>query len=524
MHLRRRGRGHRGHEHRGGQGKSQQHRESGHHGQDAFHSPHLADSIPVLVLASAASSGCRTVATLYMRSPTCHTARPGSCRAHVVMACTANGPRPRISSSSPATLGPWPCRILMSARCSMSRAMVWATEPSSPAESRSDGLCATAYWMSPPWPAKPRDRRMSASNALTASGPSRSCRHASSRTTTRWSARETTSRCPAPQEPRHVRAIPTASWGSRDRDRDWIGASQSMSTLVCASNMPASAPLTSWPRASRSRRVESMNCRVLSNRVAATSSGAGLSRACHSPGSVVSVKKVAPAPYPVRSARAVRTTASSLGPNGTRLSPICWDPTSARIRVSHRENTDWARRSASTASSCSQPWASGPRARGLTRAPRPAPRAIGSTPRNRHTPSYSSLVSPRIRARYPKSIIRRMNALVVPDLPMPGLPKHMMFGLLIGTSPRTTQPSGSQWNAAPEATSMPICAPVGGSAGVGMNGQNAGAWSLVIRQVATGAFAGAQPRSTFRGPLGLVGRNTRGSRSCFAGVGAGGAS
>ena len=37
---------------------------------------------------------------------------------------------------------------------------------------------------------------------------------------------------------------------------------------------------------------------------------------------------------------------------------------------------------------------------------------------------------------------------------------------------------------------MPICAPVGGSAGVGMNGQNAGAWSLVIRQVATGAFAG----------------------------------
>ena len=37
---------------------------------------------------------------------------------------------------------------------------------------------------------------------------------------------------------------------------------------------------------------------------------------------------------------------------------------------------------------------------------------------------------------------------------------------------------------------MPIWAPVGGSAGAEMNGQNTGAWSLVIRHAIAGAWAG----------------------------------
>ena len=37
---------------------------------------------------------------------------------------------------------------------------------------------------------------------------------------------------------------------------------------------------------------------------------------------------------------------------------------------------------------------------------------------------------------------------------------------------------------------MPICAPVGGRAGAEMNGQNTGAWSLVIRQAGAGARGG----------------------------------
>ena len=43
-------------------------------------------------------------------------------------------------------------------------------------------------------------------------------------------------------------------------DSDWIGAVQSTSMVVWSSNSPASAPETSWPRASRSSRVSSRNC------------------------------------------------------------------------------------------------------------------------------------------------------------------------------------------------------------------------------------------------------------------------
>ena len=55
----------------------------------------------------------------------------------------------------------------MSARWSRSLAIATAWEPASPAESRSEGLWATANWMSP----SRRDRRRSASKDLTASVP-----------------------------------------------------------------------------------------------------------------------------------------------------------------------------------------------------------------------------------------------------------------------------------------------------------------------------------------------------------------
>ena len=136
-----------------------------------------------------------------------------------------------------------------------------------------------------------------------------------------------------------------------------------------------------------------------------------------------------------------------------------WEPTRPRTSVSHRPNTTAARDWAWVESSWSHPVAKGPIAKGLTRAGRPGPSAIGSTRSARHSASYSSLVSPRINVRYPKSIIRRQNALVVADLPVPGLPKLKMLGLVTGTSSRNTHPNGSQWNAVPESMSMPSCAP-----------------------------------------------------------------
>ena len=70
---------------------------------------------------------------------------------------------------------------------------------------------------------------------------------------------------------------------------------------------------------------------------------------------------------------------------------------------------------------------------------------------------------------------------MVPDLPVPGLPKHITLALVTGMSSRRTSPMGSKWNAEPDSTSMPIWAPVGGSPGPAMNGQKTGAWSEVIR-------------------------------------------
>src|SRR5680860_280735 len=66
---------------------------------------------------------------------------------------------------------------------------------------------------------------------------------------------------------------------------------------------------------------------------------------------------------------------------------------------------------------------------------------------------------------------------------------------------------------------MPIWAPVGGSPGGLMNGHNTGAWSDVIRQVATGAFAGDHPAPGRRAPARAACLNSRGSFITGAGCG-----
>ncbi len=56
-----------------------------------------------------------------------------------------------------------------------------------------------------------------------------------------------------PQELRHINAIPTASSPNGinlESDRDWIGAVQSMATVVGASKMPANTPEISCATAS----------------------------------------------------------------------------------------------------------------------------------------------------------------------------------------------------------------------------------------------------------------------------------
>ena len=59
----------------------------------------------------------------------------------------------------------------MSASSSRSLAIMAAWEPASPTESRSEGLCRLANWMSPPLPAMPRESRRSASKLITAATP-----------------------------------------------------------------------------------------------------------------------------------------------------------------------------------------------------------------------------------------------------------------------------------------------------------------------------------------------------------------
>ena len=74
----------------------------------------------------------------------------------------------------------------------------------------------------------------------------------------------------------------------------------------------------------------------------------------------------------------------------------------------------------------------------------PGPIANGSTPNAPHSGSYSSLLSPRIRERYPKGPIRMANSLTNEDFPDPGLPKAITLALVTGISSSRTHPLGSQ--------------------------------------------------------------------------------
>ena len=126
-----------------------------------------------------------------------------------------------------------------------------------------------------------RDSRRSASTACTARSPSRICRHTSSRTTIRISPSSCRSVISDDHEPRQVSATAIA-WSprerSRDRSIDWIGASQSRSMLVGASNSPASGPTTRLVSASVIERVWSSHSRRPANRPAVIRSSVGSAR------------------------------------------------------------------------------------------------------------------------------------------------------------------------------------------------------------------------------------------------------
>ena len=149
----------------------------------------------------------------------------------------------------------------MSARCSRSLAMATAWEPASPAESRSEGLWATANWMSPVL----RDRRRSRVEALDGLDAEPQLLPGLVADHDPQVARVGELAHPAAPGVEASSAMPTASspsGSSRDRLRDWMGARQSTSMVVWSSNRPARAPETSWPRASRSSRVSSRKCRA----------------------------------------------------------------------------------------------------------------------------------------------------------------------------------------------------------------------------------------------------------------------
>ena len=95
---------------------------------------------------------------------------------------------------------------------------------------------------------------------------------------------------------------------------------------------------------------------------------------------------------------------------------------------------------------------------------------------------------------------------------MPGLPWTSTLELVTGMVSSLTQAFGSKYMLEPLKKSMPICAPVGGSAGEATNGHNTGAWSEVIRQADTGTPDGDQPWPFLRGPRAGLRSNRRGSR------------
>ena len=78
----------------------------------------------------------------------------------------------------------------------------------------------------------------------------------------------------------------------------------------------------------------------------------------------------------------------------------------------------------------------------MSRARLPRPSAIGVTPSARSSGVYSPFTSPAISVLMPNSIIRRISATTVEDLPRPGSPKTTRLGLV--ASPRSTHSMGWQ--------------------------------------------------------------------------------
>ena len=205
---------------------------------------------------------------------------------------------------------------------------------------------------------------------------------------------------------------------SRDRLSDWIGADQSMSMVVGASNRPARAPWTMAARAAVTWRVCSRIARGEVYRHACASSGVGSRNAAHTAGMVVGASARDPAAWPVTSASTARRASSSAG-----VVSQPWAPIRARSSTSQRAKMSWVRCCCTWLVRLSHRSARGPGSRGLIRVGSPTPSVNGCTPTARHSGSYSSLTSPATRVRTPKCMSRNRIALTMVDLPVPGLPK-----------------------------------------------------------------------------------------------------
>ena len=296
--------------------------------------------------------------------------------------------------------------------------MVASCDPAAPTDSRSEGLCMTSSWIR----LSARDSRRSASTACTARSPSRICRHTSSRTTMRISPSSCRSVISDDQEPRQVSATAIA-WSprerSRDRSIDWIGASQSRSMLVGASNSPASGPTIRLVSASVMQRVWSSHSRRPANRPAAMRSSVGVGQAAGDVGDGQRAQRgvaVGGADQPPDHRREHRLVghrgpvALGLGQRGEQRGPPADDPGELLALPGDRPAAPAAGERAEVQGVEPGPAAPAQRDRGDAR----APAAAGCTRPSRPRRSASWI---------PNSIIRRISATTVEDLPRPGSPK-----------------------------------------------------------------------------------------------------
>ena len=260
----------------------------------------------------------------------------------------------------------------VSHNASRSLAMLTAWEPVSPTVSMSPGLCAASTEMIC-WA---RERRSSASTAATIPAPRRIWRQISSRTMMRSSPSLRRSVAERDHDPRQV--IATARGlsprpSSPDTSRDWIGADQSTSMLVCSSNRPFKGPLTRAPRASVRGRVKSRKCWRPAKRCTCQSSSSGWASARWTSGMVIGRSRVLPSAIPVSRRRTWERTSVSVG-----FTAWPWESDSAASRCDQRPMRSLSASPASASDSEVQRACSGPRSSGLMRVRRPQPSAIGS--------------------------------------------------------------------------------------------------------------------------------------------------